>query len=380
MTEIGWDYKLLLPDAQIKTSGFDNRYKINGKVIHVYPTTYNVPTSLTGKLIYLIKKLVKKVLFRRKTRNEFKEADYILNIGQGDSFSDIYGEKHFHHINLASKLSQYYNKPYCILPQTIGPFTKPEVEASAVKSIQKAKIVMARDKQSFDYTKKIAHTANIKEYIDVAFFLPYSTIKHSEGKIHVGLNVSALLWNGGYTKNNQFSLNCDYQTLIRSIIEYFLSINNAIIHLVAHVVEPDPKIENDYEVVYNIWREYNDERVVLAPFALSPVDIKSYIAGLDFFMGARMHATIAAFSTGVPVVPMAYSRKFNGLFNDTLSYNHVIDMKLTSGVDALNTIKDAFIHREDLKKEIKVQDSTTVKERGILLREDLKSFFQNNAR
>ena len=39
-----------------------------------------------------------------------------------------------------------------------------------------------------------------------------------------------------------------------------------------------------------------------------------------------MHACIAAFSAGVPVVPMAYSRKFNGLFG-TLGYKRVADCK-----------------------------------------------------
>ena len=41
-------------------------------------------------------------------------------------------------------------------------------------------------------------------------------------------------------------------------------------------------------------------------------------------MGARMHACIAAFSSGVPVVPMAYSRKFEGLFG-SLGYDRTVD-------------------------------------------------------
>jgi polysaccharide pyruvyl transferase WcaK-like protein len=62
----------------------------------------------------------------------------------------------------------------------------------------------------------------------------------------------------------------------------------------------------------------------LAPAFASPSDAKSYIASLDFFMGARMHACIAAFSSGVPVVPMAYSRKFAGLFG-SLGYDATVD-------------------------------------------------------
>jgi len=47
---------------------------------------------------------------------------------------------------------------------------------------------------------------------------------------------------------------------------------------------------------------------------------------MDLFIGARMHSTIAAFSSGVPVIPIAYSRKFNGLY-DTLQYPYYIDAK-----------------------------------------------------
>ena len=81
---------------------------------------------------------------------------------------------------------------------------------------------------------------------------------------------------------------------------------------------------------------------------------------MDFFMGARMHATIAAFSAGVPVVPMAYSRKFNGLFSDTLSYSHLIDLKEDEENTILTKIKEAFSNRDNLKMEIADRMNTTV--------------------
>jgi polysaccharide pyruvyl transferase WcaK-like protein len=58
----------------------------------------------------------------------------------------------------------------------------------------------------------------------------------------------------------------------------------------------------------------------------SPQEAKSYISGLDFLVAGRMHACIAAFSTGTPVVPIAYSRKFTGLFG-TLDYPWLITMQ-----------------------------------------------------
>ena len=46
---------------------------------------------------------------------------------------------------------------------------------------------------------------------------------------------------------------------------------------------------------------------------------------MDIFIGARMHATVAAFSSGVATIPTAYSRKFAGLYSN-LGYPYTIDL------------------------------------------------------
>ena len=319
---------------------------------------------------------IKGLLANTNFNKVFKEADFILDIGQGDSFADIYGEFRFKLIDIIHTIARKYHKSYCLLPQTIGPFENEEIKKQAIKSIEKASLCMARDKQSYDYVlENVPQQKNVSEYIDVAFFLPYEMISQDKNYIHVGINISALLWHGGYTRNNQFGLKCDYQSLARQLIDYFLNQENVKVHLVPHVVGSERSIENDYAVSYDLWREYDNPNLLIAPLALGPIEIKSYIAGLDFFMGARMHATIGAFSAGVPVVPMAYSRKFNGLFLDTLSYNHMVDMKTMDNDDIVEIIKIAYANRNDLKKEIEHQMSTTVKEKKQLIMNKLKEFF-----
>jgi polysaccharide pyruvyl transferase WcaK-like protein len=74
-----------------------------------------------------------------------------------------------------------------------------------------------------------------------------------------------------------------------------------------------------------------------------------------------MHACIAAFSSGVPVVPMAYSRKFNGLFG-TLGYNEIADCKKDNDDEVLKKIMAGFNNRDELHKKIKLS-LTQVNER-----------------
>ena len=96
---------------------------------------------------------------------------------------------------------------------------------------------------------------------------------------------------------------------------------------------------------------------------------------MDFFMGARMHSTIAAFSSEVPVFPMAYSRKFNGLFVDTLQYPYMADMKTQAKAEILANVKLCYGQRENLKEMERERMRTTVEERRMLMEKKLCEFF-----
>lgn len=373
LSEAGIQYNLYISDSGQEQTG---SYVINiaKKNVPYIAIKHITGIGIKGKARTFVKRLINYQNISN-TAKVYKSSDYILDIGQGDSFADIYGEERFNGINLIHREAMKLHKPYCLLPQTIGPFKDEAIKAEAVKAISDADIVMARDKQSYDYTRQIApQQKNLKEYIDVAFFLPYTRQQFDENFIHIGLNVSALLWHGGYTQDNQFGLKDDYQKTVCGIISYFLNQQNVKLHLIPHVVGSERYIENDYAVSFDLQKEFNNPNLILSPLFLSPVDAKDYISGMDFFMGARMHSTIAAFSSGVPVVPMAYSRKFNGLFIDTLSYNHLADLKTETSDKVMEIIKDAFSKRDSLKKEIEHQNNTVVAERKQMLIDDLKEF------
>jgi colanic acid/amylovoran biosynthesis protein len=303
---------------------------------------------------------------------KYFKLDRVLCMGEGDSFSDIYGIQRFNSINDQHRFARLFGKKYTLLPQTIGPFKDKKIKKKAFKSINNAFSVLPRDRQSYLYVKENTKINNISEVIDIAFCMPYTKKEFSVNYINVGLNVSALLWNGGYTKNNQFGLKSNYTDLIDETIKYFLSIPNVKLHLVPHVVLLNNNVENDYQVTLELFDKYKNDNLILAPFFLDPIQAKSYIAGLDFFTGARMHSCIAAFSSGVPVFPMAYSRKFNGLFKDTLQYEWMGDCVNESNDEVFTNMKDAFKNRELLFNKIKFATEEIVKPRLILLKEKIK--------
>ena len=310
-----------------------------------------------------------------KEIKRYKSFDYVLAIGFGDSFADIYGKERFDAINNPIKQCMSRGRKVVLMPQTIGPFQDGKLLNDAVRTIENSIIVFPRDKQSYDFVKGIAPTVNSKEMIDVAFFLPYDRHTFTNGKINVGIALSGLLWRNGYTGKNEFGLRVDYKKLMLGIIEWLSSQDNVQVILTPHVVCGDALCEDDYTLSYNIQKELGEDKVSLSPFFKDPIMAKSYISGLDFFLGSRMHACIAAFSSGVPVVPISYSRKFTGLFVDTLSYSYVADPINQSYDIILSLLQSSFKNRDILRNEIESAMNGIVKERGDELKKELEKLF-----
>ncbi|NBA98226.1 polysaccharide pyruvyl transferase family protein [Pseudomonas sp. R5(2019)] len=249
----------------------------------------------------------------------FKKYDLVLDIGEGDSFTDIYGLKRFLNLSSTKFISIIFGKKLCLSPQTIGPFNHKLSKIVAAWLMKRSKYVFSRDGKSTHYAKELG--VNAIEVCDVAFSLPYQP----QTKIpnSVGINVSGLLWNGGYSGNNQFNLKVDYKSLIQKTIEGFLTRGKQV-HLIAHVIADDIPVEDDFRVCEEIKKRFQENHnVILAPKFKSPTEAKSYISSLHFFTGARMHATIGALSSGVVTIPLAYSRKFAGVF-DSLGYPYTL--------------------------------------------------------
>lgn len=276
-----------------------------------------------------------------------RACDLVLDIGAGDSFTDIYGLKRSLSI-LGSKVQALATRrPLILCPQTIGPFGRTWVRRLAVGVMNRAYGVTSRDDLSTAFLRDIGYKGTITEATDVAMRLPFTRQSPgAEGPVRVGLNVSGLLMSGGYTGRNDFGLTVDYPALIRQTITWFQAQPNCEVHLVAHVLSESIEVEDDYRASKALADEFPG--TVLAPYFKSPIDAKSYISGLDFFAGARMHACIAAFSSDVPMVPMAYSRKFGGLFG-TLGYDVLADLRSETTESALAILQDGFIRRDALK-------------------------------
>lgn len=280
-----------------------------------------------------------------------RASDVVIDIGGGDSFADIYGSGRLKRMFWLKYLTHIARTPLVMAPQTIGPFTKGWSKVLAKASMRRCAIVTSRDALS---TKAAADMGQrqVIEASDVALRLPYAPpAPRGDGPVKVGINVSGLLMGGGYTGKNEFGLQMDYPGLIDDLIGYFQAhADGCEVHLVPHVIVRSGPMtgEDDYRASEALAAKFPG--TVLAPAFETPSEAKTYIAGLDFFMGARMHACIAAFSSGVPVIPMAYSRKFEGLFG-TLGYARTVDCTSQSSEAIRAAIEQGYTDRAVLREE-----------------------------
>jgi colanic acid/amylovoran biosynthesis protein len=299
------------------------------------------------------------------------EADLAVDITAGDSFSDLYGMRRFLLNFLCKWLIIAYRKKFVLLPQTYGPYNRRLTRVLAKYILNHATILYSRDRNSVEFVKELLNNKNtdgkIRFLPDVAFILDARRPDNTEislfesigtrDTVIIGLNISGLLYHGGYTRNNMFNLRADYACLIRSIIDLLMKYKNIVVLLVPHVftsaedgVESDPKACLE---TYEWAKKRYHGRVFIIRGKYNHNEIK-YIIGLcDFFIGSRMHACIAALSQGIPAISLAYSKKFAGVFETVNVEQLIVDMRYTEAEEALNMVLNGFEQRNMTAERLK---------------------------
>lgn len=272
------------------------------------------------------------------------DLDCIIDIGAGDSFADIYGPRRFVFMWLSKVIAEFRGVPLILAPQTIGPFDGWIARLLARPAMENAKAVLARDPASRDKIAELAPRADAHLSVDVAFRLPFEDMSTQRGgqRLRIGMNVSGLLFSQAETGQNRFGLSFNYADLMRRLIAHWSDRGDAEVHLVAHASSATDPMDDDGHRADLLAQEFSG--TVRVPDFKGPSEAKSYLSSLDFLVAGRMHACIGAFSAGTPVVPIAYSRKFNGLFG-MLDYDWMTPVQGMNENQAFDHIVDAFDKR-----------------------------------
>lgn len=302
-------------------------------------------TTADGDVVIRINR--RTLITSREYWAEMAQLDCVLDISAGDSFTDIYGGKRFFWMWLTKQAALMRGVPLVLSPQTIGPFTRQPYKTLAGRIISGATLTVARDPLSYEVAGALAPGAKRLLSADVAFCLPFERrLPAKDGRTHVGINVSGLLWAQSGKAGNRYGLSYDYAAMTITLLDALTARKDLVLHLLTHVVDHTRPADNDATIVDELAARYPD--AIRVPDFAGPSEAKSYISGLDLLVAARMHACIGAFSAGIPVVPVAYSRKFAGLFNELLGYHHTLNQTGHDADGAARYILDRVDRREEL--------------------------------
>ena len=208
-------------------------------------------------------------------------------------------------------------------------------------------LITARESISYNALKQINN--NTIMVSDPAFTLPATMLplpkNWIEGKM-VGVNASPLILQSGKNSNLVYRA---FQLLIQNIIqntEYNIA-------LIPHVISEG---NDDLTVLKQLYDEFKDTKRVLLIGDHNCMELKGYIARCKFFVGARTHATIAAYSSCVPTLVLGYSVKSRGIANDLFQTNEHYVLPVQSLSDPLELARNfdwIMDHEQEIKTHLK---------------------------
>ncbi len=186
------------------------------------------------------------------------------------------------------------------------------------KDLQKYALIVARE----SITYQALLDAGIKNVLlcpDPAFILDKVELLWPDGfkcdKDIVGINISPMALD--YSRNSAIILQ-NYKKLI----DYILDNTDYSIALIPHVIwnGGDDRVINSL-----LYEDYRGNNRVVCIDDHNCEELKGYIARCRFFVGARTHSTIAAYSSMIPTLVVGYSVKANGIAKDLFGeYEHYV--------------------------------------------------------
>jgi polysaccharide pyruvyl transferase WcaK-like protein len=370
--------KILLLDYGIKKStkkvvincGIKEVEKVNirfsKKIYHYNNIAFLILLAITYKLIpYFF--LKNKIIKTNKIISTIVNANIIGSIAGGDSFSDIYGFERLIYTSLPQILVLLLGKKLVLLPQTYGPFKSLLSKIIARYIIRRSAKIYSRDFEGIRRVRELIKNNHkgISFCYDLGFVMepkieairiPHWLNNRLNKFTIIGLNISGLLYIGGYQKNNMFGLNVNYRELINNIIQYFIDNRDTRIALVPHVFGGNKIIESDFAASKEIYcsiKSIFKDKIFLVEEKYDQHEIKAIIGNCKFFVGSRMHSCIAALSQYIPAIGLAYSYKFMGVYKSIGIEDLVIDLCETNEKTALLKLDKLYKTKDKISNRLK---------------------------
>jgi polysaccharide pyruvyl transferase WcaK-like protein len=278
--------------------------------------------------------------FARIHRNvirRIREADVCLSIG-GDNY--CYGEQPgWYEVDRRVKKLGRKLVLWCC---SIG---EEDLSERKLEDLRRFDLILARETLTHDVLRGRG-LDNVRLVADPAFTLPGERLPLPPGWKEgdtIGVNMSPLV-----AGRNPAALEA-----VRGLIRHILETTDSAVALTPHVIEYG---NSDLDTLRPLHEEFKATgRVLLLPGDLNAMQVKGYIARMRFFVGARTHATIAAYSSGVPTIVLGYSAKSKGIARDLFGRERlVIDTRVAAnpGPALIDAFDEMIAGEQELRERL----------------------------
>ena len=208
-----------------------------------------------------------------------------------------------------------------------------------IKDLKTFDLIVTRESMTYETLINCGIDKNTVLYPDPAFTLDIDTAFGSSFEVKpntLGFNISSLI--GEYAGEGE-----SIESIAVGFLRYVLENSDKNILLIPHVTK---KEDGDQLILGRIAEKLGSDRVSVVPDTLTAAQYKSIISRCEMFIGARTHATIAAYSTCVPTLVIGYSVKSKGIAKDIFSDYNGLVVPVSEITDAQKLIK-AYVSFEE---------------------------------
>ena len=329
----------------------DRNYDLHEKIQVV--NGQNPANGLIYKLKYKLLKddmIYYKVIYKDFLKS-IKENEVYFSIG-----GDNYCYKDSRWLQLLNKEINAKNAKTVLWGCSIN---EDELNETLVDDLNRYMLITAREHLTIKYLRKYGVKTRIEYIPDTAFILDKDMskipIEMESEKEFIGINVSPVVVENAERKELVYK---NYYKLIKHLIEntdYYIA-------LIPHVVI---KGNDDRELLNKLYADFEKNSRIIMIEDYNCEQLKGIISQCEAFIGARTHATIAAYSSCVPTLVVGYSVKAKGIAEDLFgtTENYVIptqelrtEDQLTKGMQWIIDNKDEIkMHLEKIMPEYKNQ-------------------------
>ncbi len=215
-------------------------------------------------------------------------------------------------------------------------------EPEVVEDMKRYALITPRESITFQALSEAGVTENVKFFPDPAFSLKPEETKmpenFPEGRT-IGINISPMIVR--YEKEPGITIQ-NY----RKLIEHILRTSDNSVALIPHVIW---KNNDDRLTLARLYQGYEENERVMLFSDQNCGQLKYVISKCRAFIGARTHATIAAYSGNVPTLVVGYSVKALGIARDLFGNeeNYVLPVQTLQEPDALIRAYEWLMEREE---------------------------------